>query len=134
MMTSDHSHSANSLLFVEDDALARHVTCKLISCGFPDLVIHQAENGQVGLDLFKEQRPNIVITDINMPVMNGIQMSREIKSISPDACIIAVTAYTNKDILDDIYEIGIAHCELKPLDCKRLFEVIKCCRASREPE
>jgi len=134
MMTSDHTHSAITLLFVEDDELARHVTCKLISHVFPDFVIHQAENGQVGLDIFKEQRPNIVITDINMPVMNGIQMSREIKSISPDTCIIAVTANTNKDILNDISEIGIAHCELKPLEVNRLFELIKSCSASNDPE
>lgn len=122
---------AKSLLYVEDDDFARQITCKLISLGFPEIVVHQAENGQRGLDLFKEHRPNIVITDINMPIMNGIQMSREIREIAPQANIIVVTAHSDKDYLDDITGMGIFHCVLKPIDHKQLFEAIDHCRLSR---
>jgi len=118
---------ALSLLYVEDDEFARKITCKLISMGFPELIIHQAENGKVGLELFKEHTPDIVISDINMPIMNGIQMAREIRSFSPHAPIIIVTAHSDKRHLDDILNMGIAHCVAKPIDHKRLFEAIEAC-------
>lgn len=122
--------SALSLLYVEDDEFARKITCKLISLGFPEFVIYQAENGKVGLELFKEHRPDIVISDINMPVMDGIQMAGEIRSFSPQATIIIVTAHSDKRYIDDIVNMGIAHCVAKPIDHKRLFEAIEACRTT----
>ncbi len=130
MKPCDPAPGAFSLLYVEDDEFTRKITCKLISLGFPELVIYQAENGKVGLEHFKEHRPDIVISDINMPVMNGIQMAREIREISPHATVIIVTAHSDKKYLDDIGNMGIVHCVVKPIDHKKLFEVIgACCTA-----
>ncbi|HEY4745574.1 MAG TPA: response regulator [Desulfuromonadaceae bacterium] len=119
--------SALSLLYVEDDEFARKIACKLISLGFPELVIHQAENGKMGLECFKEHAPDIVVSDINMPVMDGIQMAREIKSLSHCATIIIVTAHNDKSYLDNIGTMGIAHFVAKPIDHKKLFAAIADC-------
>ncbi|HEX9079856.1 MAG TPA: response regulator, partial [Desulfuromonadaceae bacterium] len=97
----------------------------------PELLIYEAENGQTGLELFKRHRPDIIVSDINMPVMNGIQMAREIRSLSPRTAMIIVTAHSDRKYLDDIGDMGIAHCVAKPIDHKKLFEVIGvCCTAA----
>ena len=119
-----------SLLFVEDDEFARKISCKLISLGFPDLVIHQAENGQAGLEQFNAHKPDIVISDINMPVMDGIRMARNIRAISPRTTIIIVTAHSDEMYRDDISGIGISHCVAKPINHKKLFEAIENCCAT----
>jgi YesN/AraC family two-component response regulator len=126
----EREQSAFSLLYVEDDEFARKITCKLISLGFPDLVIHQAENGQVGLDLFQKHRPDIVISDINMPVMDGIRMAKKIRAISPHTNIIVVTAHNDEMYLDAIRGMRIFHRVAKPINHKRLFEAIEACCAT----
>lgn len=125
MEPNDRNQPPISILYVEDDDFAREITCRLISLGYPDFIIHQAENGLVGLELFKKQKPDIVISDINMPVMNGIQMAKEIRSISPHACIIVVSAHSDKKYLDDVIGLGNACCVPKPIDKQRLFEAIE---------
>lgn len=125
-----HTPAALSLLYVEDDEFARKIICKLISLGFPEFMLYQAENGQTGLELFKEHKPDIVISDINMPVMDGIRMTREIRSISPCTTIIVVTAHSDSTYLDNITAMGITHCVSKPIDHKRLFKTIEACRDS----
>ncbi len=126
----EHKQSALSLLFVEDDEFARKISCKLISLGFPDIVIHQAENGQVGLQLFNAHKPDIVISDITMPVMDGIRMAKNIKAVSPHTTIIIVTAHSDEMYRDDIRGMGISHCVAKPINHKRLFEAIEACCAT----
>ncbi len=55
----------------------------MIPLKFPDVELYTAENGKAGLDIFHEHAPDIVITDINMPVMDGIKMATEIKAAPP---------------------------------------------------
>ena len=114
-----------SLLIVEDDAAARVSLCKMTSMRFPDLIIHSADNGQTGLDCFKLHAPDIIITDLCMPVMDGIDMSAEIKSLNPDVAIIALTSYTDTKFLMMSIEIGIDHYLQKPIVYERLYSVIE---------
>ena len=129
MAPNDHTPAALSILYVEDDPDARRIASLLVSRKFPDFAILKAENGQVGLELFREHRPEIVITDINMPVMDGIRMAKEIRAIDPNARIIAVTAHSDQSYLRDAESAGITHYLLKPMDRKKLYEVIEACIA-----
>src|SRR5512133_755208 len=95
-----------SLIFVEDDSLVRMAVSRVIAREFPDFTVYTAENGRTGLELFKEHTPEIVITDINMPIMDGIEMAGEIKSIQPDTNFVVVTGYGDKDHLERFSEIG----------------------------
>jgi CheY-like chemotaxis protein len=74
-------NSPLSLLYVEDESLTRDAVCTFIRKIIPDIQLHTAENGNEGLERFKDLRPDIVVTDIKMPVINGIEMARAIKSI-----------------------------------------------------
>jgi PAS domain S-box-containing protein len=115
--------SGVSLLYVEDEADARNMVSRMLAMNYPKLKLHAAENGAVGLELYREYAPDIVMTDINMPVMDGIRMSREIKALNPDARIIAVTAHSDTSYLLNAIEIGIHYYVLKPINYEELFGV-----------
>jgi diguanylate cyclase (GGDEF)-like protein/PAS domain S-box-containing protein len=113
-----------SLLFVEDELDAREMLSRTLVMNYPDLKLYLAENGAAGLELFREQKPQIVLTDINMPVMDGIAMAREIRAIDPEAVIVAVTAHSDTMYLLSAIEIGIHHYVLKPVNHLELFGVL----------
>jgi len=127
---SDHrpSEGAISLLVAEDDKIVRHLLSLIIPKKFPDTVVHLAENGRAGLDLFERHTPRIVLTDINMPVMNGIQMSRQIRALKPDAKIIVLTAYQGSEYTEQFDEIGVESYLAKPIVFEKLFIAIENCR------
>lgn len=115
---------AIALLYVEDEADARVMVAKMLSMNYPHLTIYHADNGATGLELYRQRRPDIVMTDINMPVMDGIRMSREIRSLNPEVHIIAVTAHSDTSYLLNAIEIGVHNYVLKPLNYQELFGVI----------
>jgi YesN/AraC family two-component response regulator len=121
------SSAAFSLLLVEDDKAALDLLCVMISRKFPNSKIYFAENGKAGVELFKDHLPEIVITDINMPVMDGIEMAGEIKSIKADTQFIVLTAYSNRVYLEKFIEIGFCAYILKPVVFEKLFDAIENC-------
>ncbi|MBT0654401.1 sensor histidine kinase [Geomobilimonas luticola] len=124
MGTTDSPGHDISLLYVEDEHDAREMLSRIIGHHYPDVRIFVAENGEEGLESFRRNRPEIVITDINMPITDGIRMATEIKSLVPSTEIIALTAYTNPQHLLQAIEIGISHYILKPIDIDQIFRVI----------
>jgi PAS domain S-box-containing protein len=116
-----------SILYVEDDSEARELVSNVLARQIRALRLYTAKNGEEGLALFSKHRQDIVITDINMPVMDGIRMSNEIKSLDPEALIIAVTAYSDTRYLLEAIEIGISNYVLKPVDYGKLFVAIDKC-------
>jgi len=119
-----------SLLYVEDEALAREMVERMIARKFPHLKIHSAENGKQGVELYRKYRPEIVITDINMPIMDGIRMAGEIKALKPDAMIIVMTAYSDTEYMLNAIELGISRYVLKPVDHNKLSAAIEKCLAT----
>ena len=112
------------LLYVEDEEGTRKLLIKIIGDKYPNLEFIVAENGAQGVELFKEHRPDIVLTDLSMPVMDGLQMSKEIKELNADAVIIAMSAQNNPYYLLNAIEAGIRHYVLKPFNSEDLFAVI----------
>jgi two-component system, cell cycle sensor histidine kinase and response regulator CckA len=121
---------ALSVLIVEDDKAALESLQQTIVLKYPDFTVRRAENGLMGLELFKEYQPDLVITDIDMPGMNGIQMVGHIKGLSPGVRVIAATAISATHYLIDSIKIGINRYLLKPIELRLLFEAIDDCVAS----
>lgn len=113
-----------SILIVEDNATARDSLCNMVAMRYPNLAIHCADNGRSGLESFAEHSPDIIVTDICMPVMDGISMAAEMKSVRPELAIIALTSYADSRALLRSMEIGIDHYLLKPLVCEKLFALL----------
>jgi PAS domain S-box-containing protein len=89
--------------------------------------IHSAQNGAAGLELFKRCHPDIVLTDISMPILNGIQMARKIRALNPRVDIIAATAFSDTHYLMDAINVGINRYVMKPVNFKLLFDAIEDC-------
>ncbi len=114
-----------SILCVEDDPVNLNLLSKIIAEKFPDIEIHSAENGRIGLELYKKHAPAIVITDVQMPVLDGIQMARVIKVINPETIIIIVSGYSDTHFMLNAIEIGINYYVMKPIEQQKLISIIE---------
>jgi signal transduction histidine kinase/BarA-like signal transduction histidine kinase len=101
------------ILYVEDDTDTVKSVEQLLSYYFVNIDI--AYNGQDGLELFKEHKHDIVLSDIEMPVMSGIEMSKGIKEISPQTPIIISSAFSDAKHLKSALDVGVSDYLLKPL-------------------
>jgi len=124
MRSTANPEPSISILLVDDEEDVRKLLGTLIAKMIPGIALYSAADGKSGLESYKQHSPDIIITDIVMPVMNGICMAAEIKSLKPDAVIIAVTAHTDTGDLLKAIEIGIDHYLLKPLSMERLSAFI----------
>jgi PAS domain S-box-containing protein len=127
MKTKQGKRPVLSVLIVEDEKPALEFLSFMVAKQFPESIVYQAENGQRGLELFQEFHPDIVITDINMPVMDGIEMAGKIRALDAGVHIIAVTAKSDTQNLLDAIEIGIDRYLLKPIQIEKLFASMDHC-------
>lgn len=109
------------VLIVEDNKINMLLTKTLIKNKVPHAIIYEAENGNEGVEIYKEHLPDIILMDIQMPVKNGYEASEEILKINPNAVIIALTAGIFTGEREKCLEIGMSDFIVKPLD-KELFE------------
>lgn len=116
-------------MLAEDSKEVSDITGRMIAMTFPEITICFAGNGRIGVDLFKEHPADIVITDINMPVMDGFQMVGEIKAIKADTKFIVLTGYSDKKRLEKFCEIGVNDYIPKPIMFEKLFAAIEKCIA-----
>lgn len=86
--------------------------------------LHVAVDGADGLKLFKEHHPDIVITDIKMPNMDGMELSQHIKEINPCAKIIIMSAFDDKEHLLQAIEFGIFRFLKKPVNINELTNIL----------
>ncbi len=113
-----------TILYAEDEKDLREVTHQILK-GFTKKQ-YVATNGQEGLELFKEHENEIdlIITDVNMPILNGLDMVKEIKKININIPIIVATAFSNKEYLLEAIDIGVDKYVLKPIDISKLLQVM----------
>lgn len=123
-----------SILIVEDEQVISEVMSAMIARRFPTAAIYSAANGKIGVELFREHMPLIVITDIQMPEMDGIEMAKVIKSINNATKFIVLTAYSNTGYLEKFGAIGFDDFLSKPIEFDKLFRAINRCIASITPE
>ncbi len=107
-------------LYVEDDASIREPFTMLIERYFNEVI--QATNGEEGLQKYERFKPDIVISDIRMPVMDGLEMSAAIKQKYPEALIVLITAFSDVEYLKQAIELGVDGYVTKPVDKQKLLE------------
>ncbi len=86
--------------------------------------IFTAENGQEGLDLFKKERPGLVLTDIKMPIMDGIEVLKEIKKVNPHAEVIVITGHGDMDLAIQALNLDATDFINKPLQREALEQAL----------
>jgi YesN/AraC family two-component response regulator len=112
-----------SVLYVEDEPVTRSTIAAMLERQITTVL--QAGNGREGLESFQAHRPEVVVTDIRMPVMSGLDMAREIKALAPRTHVIVTTAHNDTEFFLDAIDIGIDQYVLKPVDRDRLFAAIR---------
>lgn len=112
-----------SILFVEDEVHSQEITRYFLEhLHFKELYV--ASNGEEGLKLYKQHKPNIILTDLHMPVMDGLELSRHIKQITPDIPILLITSHFEKEVTEQAIDIGIDAYLFKPLSFERLERLL----------
>lgn len=116
-----------SILLVDDDEAACEILGNVFSIKFPEITFLSAGDGTSGLESFKRHSPAMVITDVNMPFMDGICMAREIKAIDPEVKLVALTAFSARHVLESSLAVGVEidHCIMKPLEFDKLFVLVE---------
>jgi diguanylate cyclase (GGDEF)-like protein len=114
-----------TVLYCEDEQYLRDVTKGILESFTKQQFI--AVDGQQGLELFLENQNTIdlIITDVNMPKMNGLEMAKQIKEINPNIPIIVATAFSNSEYLLEAIELGIDKYVLKPINIKKLLDTMR---------
>jgi len=110
------------LLYVEDNKDARETTARLLKNLFPDITV--AVDGKDGVEKFKENQIDLIITDLNMPKMNGAQMIKEIRMINNLIPIIALSAHDEDEYIISSIKRGVCVYLNKPIKLNELFEAI----------
>ncbi len=113
------------ILLIEDDELIR-LTCKnILNKASFDII--QADNGKTGLDLYRQERPDVVITDILMPDKEGLETILDIRKVNPNAKIIAMSgggSTQNMSFLKIAEKVGATCILPKPFKPDSLLSVI----------
>ncbi|MFV0562347.1 response regulator transcription factor [Malaciobacter mytili] len=114
-----------TILYVEDDSVIRENLISYFKHIFKKTIV--AIDGQDGLAKFKtnHKKIDVVITDINMPYLNGIDMIKQIKNINPKIACIITTAYSDKQYLLDSVDFGVNHYILKPFKLDILLKEVE---------
>jgi DNA-binding response OmpR family regulator len=111
-----------SVLYAEDEDDIREMLKDVIEGEFGEL--DTVKNGKEALKLFKSKKYDVVITDIKMPVMDGMEFAKEVRKISKNVPIIFLTAYCEKEKLFKAIDIGINKYLVKPFVPDKLLEVV----------
>ncbi len=120
----DFDFAGRPVLVVEDNAMS----FRLISAALSrvNVTLTHASNGKVAVELCQGEKPfDVVIMDLQMPEMNGLDATREIKKIRPGLPVIAATASTFEDELERCREAGCDSFITKPFKFQRLFELMQ---------
>ncbi len=114
-----------TVLYVEDEEMARNALSGALSRRVAHLLV--AGDGREGLTLFRRHLPEIVITDIRMPLMDGLEMARQIKAIRKTTQIIVTTAHSDTSYFLEAIAAGVDRYVLKPIEHEKLFEALDKC-------
>ena len=110
------------LLYVEDNLEARESTLIILEEFFNDIIV--AVDGVDGLEKFNSLEIDLIITDINMPKKNGLQMIREIREKDKEVPVLVLSAYNESDFFVDSIKLGVEGYLLKPVDMSQFIGML----------
>lgn len=112
-----------SVLFVEDEELLRAIYERILDKIVSRLYV--AENGKAGLEAYNQHRPDLIITDIMMPVMDGLEMVENIRKSDTSVRLVILSAYGEAEYFMDAIKIGVNSFLLKPVETKKLISLVE---------
>jgi len=111
-----------TVLYVEDDERLQQETEKMLARIFKKVLV--ASDGKEGLAVYKENHVDLVITDIEMPIMTGLEMSKYVKNINQTCPVVVVSAYTDVDYFLEAIEYDVDYYVLKPVNTQKFLQTL----------
>ena len=112
-----------TLLYIEDDEGVRRITLSILRRMFKET--YEAQNGEAGYQLYLDKQPDIIITDIRMPKMDGITLSKKIRETDQETKIIITTAFSDERYLIEAVELNLERYIVKPLTKRNLIPALE---------
>ncbi len=112
------------ILYIEDDDSVRNELYSLLSNFFD--TVYVSEDGEKGLACYIDKQDNIdvIITDFNMPNLNGISLIEKVREYDKKIPIILTSAYSENNFLHDAIKLRVFECIIKPIDIRKLMEIL----------
>lgn len=110
----------NKRVLIVDDAKIMRARIKSIATAAGWQVCGEAQNGQEGVQLYREQQPDLVTMDIVMPEMDGVEALRELMSANAGAKVVMVTAVNQREKLNECIKLGALDFIVKPFEAETL--------------
>ena len=111
-----------TILYIEDDEGVRTINSRFLNRMFNEL--YEAKDGQEGYELYKKYHPDIILTDIKMPRLDGISLAKKIREKDKTTKIIISTAFSEKNYLMDAIELNLEKYIIKPLTSRNLMPAL----------
>jgi len=111
-----------TLLYAEDDAQSRRSYTFVLEKYFSK--VYTAENGREALDIYHEKSPDMLLLDVSMPFINGLEVAKMVRKNNKEIPIIILTAHSDKEKLLEAIPLGLSQYLLKPIDRRELRDVI----------
>ncbi len=113
------------VLVADDHTVFRQGLCALLGRRKDVEIVGQAENGQQAVETVAALKPDVVLMDIAMPIMNGLQATQTIKREFPDTRVLVLTQYESKEYVISLLQAGAAGYVLKLAPVEELLEAIR---------
>ncbi|MCD6433550.1 MAG: response regulator [Sulfurimonas sp.] len=115
--------SSLKLLYVEDDAMARLSTLSIFEEFFDNIIV--AIDGEDGFEKYQQNKIDLIITDVNMPRLNGLDMIKKIREFDSEISILVLSAYNESDFFIDSIKQDVQDYLLKPINTEQFFYVLQ---------
>ncbi len=113
------------ILVVDDSKMARKRVIEIVSkMDISFTIIGEAEDGNIGLEKLKALKPNLVLTDLEMPNMGGIELIAKVREINLSLHIIVISALVNEQIIQTLKHDRFLDLIKKPMDTNRLQNLL----------
>ena len=115
--------TGKALVIDDEPHVRKYIGLVLRALGATEIL--EAANGVEGFATYQQARPDLVLLDVNMPVQDGIETLKQIRSFDPDASVIMLTSLSNRQTIEEAVEGGALHYIRKDTPREELLAILK---------